>query len=950
MNRPLEQIKFTECLKKAIKDKGIVKLTKIQESAIPIVSSGANALLMAPTGSGKTEAALWPIIEKAINFRGERGFKVIYVTPLRALNRDLEERIKYWASACGLRVGVRHGDTSKGERASQSRNPPDLMITTPETLQIMLTGPKLSAHMKSVRWLIIDEVHELLDDKRGVQLSLLVKRVEELSDHMVQKVLISATLGNPKLALKFFLGDESGAIIEVEEDRPVELEVLYPTPRKEDYELSKRTLLEPSVVARLRALERNIRSAKSSIVFTNTRSMAEALGYRMSTVKDLKVHVHHSSLSKEARVESETLLREGKLTAVISTSSLELGIDIGHVDMVIQYGSPRQATKLAQRVGRSGHGPGRKAKGVIIALDSDDFLESLVLVRRVVNRDIEPIKPLSKSYDVLFHFIMGLLIRERKIDVDEILKLVKKAWPYKDLKYEELKALLEFMSKVWPRLFWLNEDDTLSINKVYRNTYSYFFEHLSTIPESTSYPVIDEETGFYVGQLDEAFVLEHVHPGVKFVFRGAVWRVKRLEGGRIYVEQSPDPLGAIPSWVGEQLPVPFEVSQEVGRLRKRFEDLYRGGMSLEEIAHRIREEYPFFKLEEGIKALETLQSHLNRGYPMPTDDRIVVEEVPPDGVVVHSCLGTLINRTVSKYISKAILDRYKVRVHTFDDQCRIVVVGTTRDVVMDVLSDLEVIGTPYLTKAIEDSSFFRIRLLNVAKRLGLIRTGASSRIINLSKLAKAYEGTPVYEEALRETLVKDFDIEGTISFFRKGRVTLQPSEVKGPSPLSLIGLNRSAVLLEILPEDKLSERLLTDFRYRLLRQQIFLVCSNCWSWGSDLTVSPLLELGEIRCPKCGSSRVVALSGKWIRRAKEALEEAKKIGKPIVRDWELANRVYELGRLTERYGKLALVAMSVRGLDPMDVREILMKHRELSDEFLKDLAKAETEAIKRKLLS
>ncbi len=949
MNRSLEQIKFTECLRKAIKDKGIATLTKIQEKAIPIVSSGINALLMAPTGSGKTEAALWPIIEKSANFRGEKGFKVIYVTPLRALNRDLEERIKYWASACELRVGVRHGDTSKGERASQSRNPPDLMITTPETLQIMLTGPKLSSHMKSVRWLIIDEVHELLDDKRGVQLSLLVKRVEELSNHRVQKVLISATLGNPELALRFFLGDEEGAIIRAEEDRPVELEILYPTPEKEDYELSKRTLLEPGVVARLRALERSIRSAKSSIVFTNTRSMAEALGYRISTLRDLKVHVHHSSLSKEARVESETLLREGKLAAVISTSSLELGIDIGHVDLVVQYGSPRQATKLAQRVGRSGHGPGRKARGIIITLDSDDFLESLVLARRVISKEIEPIKPLSKPYDVLFHFIMGLLIRERRVSLSRVLELVRRAWPYKSLEYEELRALLEFMSKSWPRLFWLNEDDTLSINRVYRNTYAYFFEHLSTIPESTSYPVIDDETGFYVGQLDEAFVLEHVHPGVKFVFRGAVWRVKRVEGGRIYVEQSPDPLGAIPSWVGEQLPVPFEVSQEVGRLRRRFEDLYRRGLSLEEIASELRDEYPFFKLEEGVKALETLQSHLNRGYPMPTDERIVVEEVPPDGVVVHSCLGTLINRTVSKYLSKAILDRYKVRVHTFDDQCRIVVVGTTKGVVMEALSALEVVSHSYLVKAVEDSSFFRIRLLNVAKRLGLIRTGTSSRIISLSKLAKAYEGTPVYKEAIRETLVKDFDVEGTISFFRRG-VTLQLSEVKGPSPLSMIGLNRSAVLLEILPEDKLSERLLTDFKYRLLRQQIFLTCSKCWSWGSDFTVSSLLELDEVRCPKCGSSRVVALSGKWIRRAKGALEEAKRVGKPIVRDWELANRVYELGRLAERYGKLALVAMSVRGLDPMDVRELMMRHKELSDEFLKDLAKAETEAIKRKLLS
>ncbi len=738
-------------------------------------------------------------------------------------------------------------------------------------------------------------------------------------------------------------------MIDVKGERPIEIRVSFPTPTKEDYEVSKRTLLEPSIVAKLRVLEENISSVRSSIVFTNTRSMAEALGYRISSLKGLKVQVHHSSLSKDARVESETLLKEGKLAAVISTSSLELGIDVGHVDLVVQYGSPRQATKLAQRVGRSGHGPGRRAKGLIVSLDLDDFLESIVLARRVINGEIEPVRPLTKSYDVLFHFIMGVLIRERRKHIADLLRLVKRAWPYRDLTYEELRSLLEFMSKVWPRLFWLNEDDTISINRVYRNTYEYFFQHLSTIPDTTSFPVIDEETGFYIGQLDEGFVLEHVHPGVKFVFRGAIWRVKRFESGRVYVEQSPDPVGAIPSWVGEQLPVPYEVSQEVGRIRRLFEERLLSGADLSEIVDEVYRIYPFFDKKEGERALEVLYSHIMRGYPVPTDKRVVVEEIRNSGAVIHSCMGTLINRTVSKYIAKAMFDKFRVRVHTFDDQCRISVVGATGEAVLEVLKDLADVSPSYLREAVEDSSYFRIRLLNVAKRLGLIRVGTSSRIINLTKLVEAYRDTPVYEEALRETLTKDFDVEGTISVFRGG-IDLVKSPKEGPSPLSMIGLNRMSVLLELLPGDKLSERLLTDFRFRLLRQQVFLVCSNCWSWGVDTTVSSLLDLGGITCPKCGSRRIAALSGRWIKRAKEALEESKRMGKPLIKDWELANRVYELGRLTEKYGLIALVAMAARGVDPMDVREVVSKHRELSDEFLKDLAKVETEAIRRRLLS
>ncbi|MDK2383774.1 MAG: helicase-related protein, partial [Candidatus Korarchaeota archaeon] len=293
-------------------------------------------------------------------------------------------------------------DTSKAERTRQSRSPPHILITTPETLLIIMSGPKISKWLKNVRYVIIDEVHELLDDKRGTQLSLSLERLERIRGRTFQRIMLSASLGNPSMALEYFSYRRDGKVAYSRESRVMKISVVYPAPSQRDIELSNTMLLEPGVIARIKLLADLIREARSAIVFTNTRSMAEALGYRMrKAFEELKIHVHHSSLSKDARVESESLLKRGELSAVISTSSLELGIDIGYVDLVVQYGSPRQAMKLLQRVGRSGHGPGRVARGVVVAQGSDDYLESRILAKRALSSDLEELRPLEKSYDVL---------------------------------------------------------------------------------------------------------------------------------------------------------------------------------------------------------------------------------------------------------------------------------------------------------------------------------------------------------------------------------------------------------------------------------------------------------------------------------------------------------------------------------------------------------------------
>ncbi|MCS7103724.1 MAG: helicase-related protein, partial [Candidatus Korarchaeum sp.] len=547
----------------------------------------------------------------------------------------------------------------------------------------------------------------------------------------------------------------------------MEISVIFPRVTEEDLRLSSKFLLEPEVVSRIRVLADAMRSSRSAIVFTNTRSMAEALGHRMSRIfSELKIHVHHSSLSREARVESETLLKSGELSAVISTSSMELGIDVGHIDIVLQYGSPRQAVKLLQRVGRAGHGPKGVAKGLIITQDSDDFLESLVLTKNALEGKLEELRVMENSYDVLYHTVVGMLLREKEISVQDILEVARRSYPYRNLGVEELRRLLSFMSRAWPKLIWYDEGSDF-VRRMNEAAFEYFFSNVSTIPETSSYSVVDEVTGFYIGKLDEVFVLEYLFPGAKFVFRGSIWRMKRIEGSIIYVEQVFDPIGAIPSWIGEQLPVSREVATEVGRLRRRVGEAHRED-KIDTLVKEIAREH-MFSTEDDIKqALLPIIEHIENNYPLPTDRSIVIEGIR-GGAVIHSTQGSLVNRTLGRAIAHAMARHFRLMVRVSEDPYRILIFGVALEPVIKALKIVTNESKEFFLEAIENSSFFRIRLMHTAKRLGLVRDYVSSRVVSLSKLAKAYEGTPVYEEALRETLAKDFDLESTMNLLESIR-------------------------------------------------------------------------------------------------------------------------------------------------------------------------------------
>ncbi|HQN92311.1 MAG TPA: DEAD/DEAH box helicase, partial [Methanoculleus sp.] len=310
-------------VREVVRKRGFTEFSEAQEQSIPRLLAGDNLILVAPTGTGKTESAMLPVFDRLLETPGP-GFKALYITPLRSLNRDILARMEWWCRELSLTVGVRHGDTPQNERRKQALNAPDLLITTPESLQALFMGKRLREHLKNVRYVIIDEIHDLAESKRGAQLAVALERLAEYAGEF-QRIGLSATVGNPDEIGRFLCGARPFSVVEVPVASNLDITVRF---AGEDFGDQVRTV------------ERCLDAPGSTLVFVNTRVTAEALGHSLYSRGD--VEVHHGSLSRDVRVDAEERFRRGEIRALIATSSMELGIDIGHIEHVLQFGSPRE--------------------------------------------------------------------------------------------------------------------------------------------------------------------------------------------------------------------------------------------------------------------------------------------------------------------------------------------------------------------------------------------------------------------------------------------------------------------------------------------------------------------------------------------------------------------------------------------------------------------------------
>jgi ATP-dependent Lhr-like helicase len=805
-----------------------------------------------------------------------------------------------------------------------------------------------------VRWVIIDEVHEMADSKRGSQLSLALERLRIMVGKEFQIIGLSATIGSPEKVAQFLVGKGRPVeIVRVPVARMMRLKIIFPQPDDEDTKLSAKLYTHPEVAARLRIIRNYISKHKSVLLFTNTRAISEVLASRFKVWDmDFPVSIHHGSLAKPSRIAAERGLKNGELKGLVCTSSLELGIDIGTIDLVIQYMSPRQVTRLIQRVGRSGHRIGRIAEGIIVTMDSDDTLEALAIAKRALKEDLEPVEIPPKPYDALAHQIAGLLLKNRRLEFSEIQETFKNAYPYEDLTIEDIEKILKYMHQRFPRLAWVSFEDKVVLKpRTTKALFEYYFENLSMIPEEKQFLVIDEASDSAIGVLDEAFMAEYGKPGTKFIIRGSPWLILHVSEQKVHVKPVDDPTGAIPSWIGEEIPVPFEIAQEVGLIRGFVQEQMHKGVPREEIAAKLSEQYPIDS-DAVLRALAETMEHVTAGFQVPTDKRIVIEDWE-EFVILHANFGSLTNRALAQLLGQLLSEKIGYGVVVQHDPYRIFVqtmgAANANQIIslfdeIRALPDQAVRDT--LTMATVKTGLFKRRMIHVARRFGALKKWADFSNMSLQRLIKSFEGTPIYEEALKEVFTKDLDLEKLVYVLkqiREGAIQLQKLETGGnATPVARIGIERVSMKTDLIPPERMRAVLIESAKVRLLNETCTFVCTNCWSYVEMIRAKDLSD--KPKCPRCGSPAIGLLKVE----EEKVLPIIEKKGEKLTQNEEkLHKQAMQTAQLISKYGKTAALALAARRVQPSDVREVLEKQPKLSDEFYELVLEAERKAMSKR---
>jgi len=924
-------------LQAVLSSMGFTQPTEPQVRTIPKLLKGDNLLLIAPTGSGKTESAILPVFHHILNRNeeGRKGISALYITPLRALNRDMLARLAVMGAQLDIDVQVRHGDTSKYQRQKQSKHPPDVLITTPETLQIMLTGSRLRKNLGSVQYVVVDEVHELAASKRGAQLSIALERLVEVAGEF-QRIGLSATVGSPVTVARFLAGsNREVGIVEVSIYKDLEFNVVTPQVTTTDRTSARSLMCTPEMASHLRVIGDIVESHISTLIFVNTREAAEALGSRFRML-ERSIGVHHGSLSKETRIEMEDMFKSGDLKGLICTSSMELGIDIGDVDHVVQYMSPREVSRLIQRVGRAGHRINETSKGTIITTFPDDVVESWAIIHRAHSGMIEETLIHEGSTDTLANQIAGMVLDFGELDSERIHEIVTRAYPYHHITRELVDAVLQQVGD--NRLVWHEEDGRVGRR---RKSWQYYYANLSMIPDEKKYDVLDIVSGRPVGALDEIFIVNFIKPGAVFIARGEMWRVMEIlhERQRIKVEPVRDPGGEIPSWVGEEIPVPFGVADEVCSIRAKIGSKIGAGLTDDEIARNLMEQFPTDRATT-MSVVDIMRKQVDEGFVVPTQDNITVEDAK-GSVIINICGGHKVNNTIGGVLSALLSARLGTSVAMEIDPYRIKLDLPRRIGAADVvrlIMDLDPAHVePIIEMSLKHTTFFKWKMIQVAKKFGAINTDADYERISLQRLLDVYEGTPMYDEAVREIFQDKLDIGRTVDIIGRiasGEIILAAGKV---SPIGMSGFTGGKDLVSPARADA---SIIEALKQRIMNDRVILFCVTCKKWVSRTRVSRVPETPE--CPLC-ESRMIAALKPWEE------EEIKvfKIKEKTVDELKRARRVYRNASLVLSHGRTAVIALASRGLGPETASRVIRKMRRDEDGFYRDILEAERNYVKTK---
>jgi ATP-dependent Lhr-like helicase len=537
--------------------------TPAQALGWPAITSGRHALIQAPTGSGKTLAAFLWALDRA---RPGGGTQVLYVSPLKALNYDVERNLRGPLAGIGskLSVAVRTGDTPPKERAAMLRTPPDILITTPESLFLMLTSRARDA-LRAVEVVIVDEVHAVAGTKRGSHLALSLERLERLTASPVQRVGLSATQRPLAEIGRFVAGGRPIELVDAGRAKELDLRVIVPL--EDMREPGEGSSIWPSIYPALLEL---VEGHRSTIVFVNNRRLAERLALRLNELAEQEIaRAHHGSLAREQRVEVEELLKRGEIPVLVATSSLELGIDMGAVDLVVQVESPKSVARGLQRVGRAGHRLDEPSKGRVFPKFRADLLECAVVVQRMFDGAIEETRIVRNPLDVLAQQIVAIACQE-EIAVEELHELVQSAYPFRELTRPQLENVLDMLAgrypseefaELRPRIVW---DRVRGFVRGREGARRLAVTNAGTIPDRGLFGVHLVDGGGRVGELDEEMVYE-ARAGQTFLLGASTWRIEEITRDRVLVSPAPGVPGAVPFWKGEGVGRPYELGEAIGR-------------------------------------------------------------------------------------------------------------------------------------------------------------------------------------------------------------------------------------------------------------------------------------------------------------------------------------------------------------------------------------------------
>jgi ATP-dependent Lhr-like helicase len=787
--------------------------TPAQAKAWPPIAAGDHVLLSAPTGSGKTLAAfLWGLDRLVAEpvADGERRTRLVYVSPLKALSYDVERNLRAPLKGIGgdVAVAIRTGDTPQRERQAMLRKPPDILITTPESLFLMLTS-RAREVLSDAEWLIVDEIHAVAQTKRGAHLALSIERLEELAGREVQRIGLSATQRPLEEVGRFLAGTgRDCTIVDAGIRKPLDLKIHVPVEdmREPDAgaeldplaggENATRRSIWPAIYPELLEL---VRAHRSTIVFVNNRRGAERLAVRLNELADAEIaRAHHGSLAREERLVVEELLKSGELPCLVATSSLELGIDMGAVDLVLQVESPKSVTRGLQRIGRAGHGVGEVSKGRIFPKFRADLLECAVVAKRMRDGEIEETVVARNPLDVLAQQIVAMAASaDEELSVPALHERVRRTYPFADLSRELLDNVLDMLdgrypseefAELRPRIVWDRVADTVRPRK---GALQLAVTNAGTIPDRGLFGVHLPD-GRRVGELDEEMVYE-ARPGQTFLLGASTWRIEEITRDRVIVTPAPGAPGAVPFWRGDSVGRPAELGRAIGAFASEAVD--------REPADLARE----YDLDE--RAARNLVAYLREQREatrvVPSDRTIVIErfrdEIGDWRLCVLSPYGGRVHAAWALALSARIRDRFGLESDAIWSDDGIIVhlpdadEPPSAELVLVEPDEIEEL----VVRELSSSALFGARFReNAARALLLPRAYPGKRTPlwqqrlkaqSLLEVAKRYGQFPIVLETYRECLQDVFDLPALRELLRGIHVrelSLVEAETQRASPFA----------------------------------------------------------------------------------------------------------------------------------------------------------------------